>query len=254
MKTKFATLFFSCTAVLLWMVPGQSWADETHAAVAANFIKPMKEVVARFEEKTGHKVTLSFGSTGKLYAQIRNGAPFDLFLSADSTTPAKLEQEGLGVAGSRFTYATGRLALWSPKEGYVDQGGEVLKKGDFRHVAIANPKTAPYGVAARQVLEGMGLWAGIGPRIVQGENIAQTHQFVASGNAELGFIALSQAKDAADAGGSLWVVPQALYSPIEQDAILLQHGKDNSAARKLLAYLKGDEARAVIKAYGYDLK
>lgn len=254
MKTKSVALFCSCVAALLWAAPGQSWAGEANAAVAANFIKPMKEIAARFEEKTGHKVTLSFGSTGKLYAQIRNGAPFDLFLSADSATPARLEQEGQGVAGSRFTYATGRLALWSPKEGYVDQGGEVLKKGEFRHVAIGNPKTAPYGVAARQVLEGMGLWAGIGPRIVQGENIAQTHQFVASGNAELGFIALSQTKDAASAGGSLWIVPQELYSPIEQDAILLQHGKDNAAARELLAFLKGDAARAVIKAYGYDLK
>lgn len=254
MKTKFAALFFSCVAVLLWVVPGQSWAGAANAAVAANFVKPMREIAARFEEKTGHKVTLSSGSTGKLYAQIRNGAPFDLFLSADSATPARLEQEGPGVADSRFTYATGRLALWSPQDGYVDQGGEVLTKGDFRHIAIANPKTAPYGVAARQVLEGMGLWAGIGPRIVQGENIAQTHQFVASGNAELGFIALSQTKDAAGAGGSLWVVPQELHSPIEQDAILLQYGKDNAAARELLVFLKGDAARAVIQAYGYDLK
>lgn len=254
MKTKFAALFFGCAAALLWAVPGQSRAGEANAAVAANFVKPMKEIASRFEERTGHKITLSFGSTGKLYAQIRNGAPFDLFLSADSATPARLEKEGAGVAGSRFTYASGRLALWSPRDGYVDQGGEVLKKGDFRHIAIANPKTAPYGAAARQLLEGMGLWAAIGPRVVQGENIAQTHQFVASGNAELGFIALSQTKDAVGAGGSLWVVPQALYSPIEQDAILLQHGKDNAAARELLAFLKGDEARAVIEAYGYDLK
>jgi len=254
MRTKSAACFFVLSAALVLSMTGVASAGEASAAVASNFTKPMREIAAGFERKTGHKVVLSFGSTGKLYAQIHNGAPFDLFLAADNQAPARLESEGHGVAGSRFTYAIGRLVLWSARPGYVDQNGEVLQKGDFRHIAIANPKTAPYGAAARQVLEKMGLWAGIRPHIVQGENIAQTYQFIASGNAELGFIALSQIRDAGRAEGSRWDLPRELHDPIEQDVVLLQRGRDNPAARELLAYLQSDEARAIIASYGYDLK
>jgi len=254
MRTRAAACFFVLAAALFFSTTGTSAAAEVSAAVASNFTKPMREIAAGFERKTGHKVVLSFGSTGKLYAQIRNGAPFDLFLAADHETPAKLETEGQGVVGSRFTYAIGRLVLWSARPGYVDQHGEILRKGSFRHIAIANPKTAPYGAAARQVLERLGLWTTVAPHIVQGENIAQTHQFVASGNAELGFIALSQLRDAGRDAGSLWLVPRELHDPIAQDAVLLQRGKDNPAARELLAYLQGAEARAIIESYGYDLK
>lgn len=253
MRIKRFTTLFGFVLTFLSVLPGYASAGEVHAAVAANFTKPMKELAARFEAGTGHKVTLSAGSTGKLYAQIRNGAPFDLFFSADKEYPARLEREGQAVAGSCFTYAIGRLALWSPREGYVDGEGRVLQQGGFQRLAIANPKTAPYGAAARQVLEGMGLWAEVSPRLVQGENISQTHQFIASGNAELGFIALSQTKDDARMGGSLWIVPQALYSPIEQQAALLAKGRDNPAAQALLDFVKSDEARTIIERYGYGL-
>ena len=183
-------------------------AGEVQVAVAANFTAPMQRIAAEFEKDSGHKATLMSGATGKFYAQISHGAPFEVFLSADDETPARLEKDGLAVAGSRFTYATGRLVLWSPREGYVDDKGEVLKKGDFKHLAIANPRTAPYGAAALQVLDKLGLQPALTPRFVQGENIAQTHSFVVSGNAELGFVALAQVyKDGRLGAGSAWIVP-----------------------------------------------
>ncbi|CAL96455.1 molybdate ABC transporter substrate-binding protein [Azoarcus olearius] len=229
-------------------------AGEVQVAVAANFTAPMQAIAAAFEKDTGHKAVIAFGATGKFYAQIVNGAPFEVFLAADDTTPAKLEGEGGAVAGSRFTYAIGKLVLWSAKEGFVDDKGEVLKKGDFRHLSIANPKTAPYGVAAMSALGKLGLGDSLQGRIVQGENITQAHQFIATGNAELGFVALSQVyKDGKVTSGSAWIVPGDYYEPIRQDAVILSKGKDNPAAAALVAYLKGPTATAVIKSYGYGL-
>ena len=220
--------------------------------MAANFTAPMQKIAAAFEADTGHKAVLSFGATGKFYAQITNGAPFQVFLSADDTTPARLDREGRTVAGSRFTYAIGQLVLWSPTAHYVDAQGTVLKTGDFKHLSIANPKIAPYGAAAMQVLDKQGLTAQLQARIVTGENIAQAYQFVASGNAQLGFVALSQVmEDGKITKGSAWVIPSDLHEPILQDAVLLAGGKDNPAAAALMQYLRSDKARAVIKAYGY---
>ena len=229
-------------------------AETVQVAVAANFTAPMQRIVADFEKDTGHKAVLSFGATGKFYAQITNGAPFEVFLSADDETPAKLEKELLIAPHSRFTYAIGKLVLWSAQDGYVDAKGEILKTGGFKHLSLANPKTAPYGAAAIEVLKKLGSFAGVEPRIVQGENIAQAHQFVATGNAELGFVALSQVyKDGKITSGSAWIVPANLYTPIRQDAAVLAKGKNNRAATALADYLKSDKARAVIKSYGYEL-
>lgn len=240
--------------LLTCLLPLVSQAAEVQVAVAANFTKPMQVIAERFERDTGHRALLAFGSSGKLYAQIRNGAPFDVLLSADEEVPSKLEREGLGVPGSRFSYAIGTLVLWSPREGYVD-GAKTLTEQPYRHLAIANPKTAPYGAAAMATLEGLGLTESARERLVQGENIAQAHQFVASGNAELGFVALSQVVDKGVIGqGSGWIVPAHYHPPIRQDALLLQKGSDNPAAQSLIDYLKGEKAAEVIKAYGYNLE
>lgn len=233
---------------------GAAWADEVQVAVAANFASPMQQIAASFEKETGHKALISTGATGKFYAQIKNGAPFQVLLAADDDTPAKIEAEGLGVKGSRFTYAVGRLVLWSAKEGFVDDGGKVLQSGSFNKVAIANPKLAPYGAAAVETLKHLDLFSAVEPKFVQGENIAQTYQFAASGNADLGFVALSQVmKDGKLTSGSAWVVPSDLHAPIRQDAVLLTPGADSAAAKALLKYLQGDAARAVIRSFGYDL-
>ncbi|WP_122290790.1 molybdate ABC transporter substrate-binding protein, partial [Pseudomonas syringae] len=183
-----------------------------------------------------------------------NGAPFEVFLSADDTTPAKLEQEGDTVKGSRFTYAIGTLALWSAKEGYVDSKGEVLKANQYQHLSIANPKAAPYGLAATQVLSKLGLTDATKAKIVEGQSITQAYQFVSTGNAELGFVALSQIyKDGKLTSGSAWIVPDSLHDPIKQDAVILTKGKDNAAAKALVEYLKGPKAAAIIKSFGYQL-
>jgi molybdate transport system substrate-binding protein len=229
-------------------------AAEVQVAVAANFTAPMQSIAAEFEKDTGHKAQLAFGATGKFYSQIRNGAPFQVLLAADDETPAKLEKEGLIQAGSRFTYAIGKLVLWSATPGYVDDRGEMLKKGQFNKMALANPKLAPYGLAAVEVLTKLGVLGAVQPKFVQGENIAQTFQFVSTGNAELGFVALSQVmKDGKIASGSAWVVPANLHTPIRQDAVILANGKGNAVAEVLMNYLKGDKAKAIIKRYGYDL-
>lgn len=236
-------------------VPSSGASTATvQVAVAANFSGPMAAIQPAFEKNTGHKLALSTGATGKFYAQIKNGAPFEVLLSADDTTPAKLESEGLAVPGTRFTYAIGKLVLWSARPGYVDKNGNVLKKAPFAHLAIANPKTAPYGVAAVEVLNHLGLYRALEPKLVTGENIAQTQQFVATGNAELGFLALSQVqKDGKMTGGSSWLVPAKLHEPIRQDAVLLTKGTNNPAAAALLSFLKGDSAKTTIKSFGYDL-
>ncbi|MEP6720385.1 MAG: molybdate ABC transporter substrate-binding protein [Variovorax sp.] len=229
-------------------------ATEVQVAVAANFIGPMKVLAADFEKASGHQAVVTSGSTGKFYAQIRSGAPFDVFLAADDETPARLERDGATVPGSRFTYAIGKLALWSPKSGFVDGNGDVLKRGQFAHLALASPKLAPYGAAAVETLTRLGQLAALEPRFVQGESIGQAFGFVASGNAELGFVALSQVyEDGKVKSGSAWIVPFHLHNPIRQDAVLLAGAKDNAAATALLAYLKTDKAKAVIRAFGYDL-
>ena len=229
-------------------------AGEVSVAAASNFTAPMKVIAQAFERDTGHKVILSFGATGQFYAQIKNGAPFAVLLAADDETPARLEREGVAVPGTRFTYATGKLVLWSKKADLVDDKGEVLKTGKFDKLALANPKLAPYGAAAMQVLEKLNLTKRLGPKLVEASNIGQTFQFVSSGNAALGFVALSQVfENGKLKEGSGWVVPSNLYSPIKQDAVLLTSGKANAAAQDLLQYLRSDKAKAIIVSFGYDL-
>lgn len=243
-------LGLALAALMLGTVRPSAAAD-LHLAVAANYTGTMEVLAARFEAQTGHRLRVSYGSTGKLYAQIRHGAPFDVFLAADRRRPRLLEQQGLAVAGSRFTYARGRLALWSPGAVAVT-GPETLRRGGFVHLAIANPKTAPYGLAAEQVLQHLRLWQSLRPRLVRGENIAQTFHYVDSGAAELGFVALAQLRGPkAPSGGSSWEVPEDLHAPIEQQAVLLRHGAANPAARAFLSFLKGAEAQKVNARFGY---
>jgi len=244
----------SLTGLVAALAMSSAFADEVQVAVAANFTAPIQAIAKDFEKDTGHKLVASFGATGQFYTQIKNGAPFEVFLSADDTTPAKLEQEGESVKGTRFTYAVGTLALWSARDGYVDDKGEVLKGNTFEHLSIANPKAAPYGLAATQVLDTLGLTDAIKPKIVEGQSITQAYQFVSTGNAELGFVALSQIfKDGKLTSGSAWIVPANLHEPIKQDAVILNKGKDNAAAKALIEYLKGPKAAAVIKSFGYQL-
>jgi molybdate transport system substrate-binding protein len=243
---------FRLPAWLLLVLAAPALAADVQVAVAANFTAPMKRIAADFEKDSGHKAVLSFGATGKFYAQITNGAPFEVFLAADDETPKKLEQAGAAVRGSRFTYATGKLVLWSAQPGVVDAQGDVLRKGGFSKLAIAAPKLAPYGAAAVETMTRLGLMAALAPKLVTGESIGQAFSFVATGNAELGFLALSQLyEDGQLKSGSAWIVPDSLHSPIRQDAVLLTKGKDSPAAIALLAYLKTDKAKAVIRAFGY---
>ena len=236
------------------LLPLSSYATEATVAVAANFAAPMKVIAQDFEKETGHRAVLAFGATGQLYAQIKNGAPFQLLLAADDKIPAKLEREGLGVAGTRFTYATGKLVLWSKNASLVDNRGEILRSGNFNQIALANPKLAPYGAAAMEVVETMGLTAAITPKIVQGANISQVFQFVSSENATLGFVALSQVFESGKIKeGSGWIVPSNMHKPIKQDVILLRSGKDNAAAQALMQYLRSNKAKAVIRSFGYEL-
>lgn len=227
---------------------------EVQVAVAANFTGPMNQIGPAFEQATGHTVVVAFGTVGKFYAQIKNDAPFDVLVSSDEETPRRLEQDGLAIAASRFTYALGKLVLWSAKPGFIDDQGEVLKHGEFKYLAVANPKLAVYGAAAVEVMNKLGVYSDIAPKLVLGENITQAFQFVATGNAELGFVALSQIyKDGHYADGSYWMVPPDLYPQLRQDAVLLTRGKDNPAALALLAYLQSDTAKAIIRSYGYTL-
>lgn len=248
MKTRLSliALIFSCL--------GSAHADTVAVAVAANFTGPMQVIAPVFERDTGHKLNLAFGATGKFYAQISNGAPFELLIAADDETPARLVKEGQGVPGSAYTYAIGKLVLWSADPKRVDNKGDILKKGGFKHLALANPKTAPYGAAALQTLSKLGVGETLKPLFVQGENIAQTQQFVATGAAELGFVAYSQViKNGQIGSGSGWLVPASFHDPIRQDVVLLAKGKDKPAATALMTYLKGDKAKAIIQSFGYDL-
>ena len=229
-------------------------AGDVTVAVAANFTAPMQKIAKAFEQDTGHKAQLAFGATGKFYAQIKNGAPFAVLLAADDETPARLEKEGLAIAGTRFTYATGRLALWSKSPNLVDDKGDVLRSNSFNKLAIADPKLAPYGVAAMEVIQHLGVQANVTPKLVQGESIGQTYQFVSTENAQLGFVALSQISfDGRITQGSAWVVPQNLHTLLKQDAVLLNAGKDHAAAIALLKYLQADKAKTIIRQYGYAL-
>jgi molybdate transport system substrate-binding protein len=243
----------SAFLVCLIGVMSQLHASEISVAVAANFTAPMQKIAAEFEKDTGYKVNAAFGSTGKFYAQIRNGAPFEVLLSADDETPTRLVAENAAVAGTQFTYAVGKLVLWSSRPAVVDAAGEVLKKGDFEHIALADPKLAPYGAAAVQAMKALSVYDVLAPKVVTAENITQSYQFISTGNARLGFVALSQVLKDGKIEGSAWLVPARLYQPIRQDAVILEKGKGKPATEALMKFLQGNKAKAVIKSYGYDL-
>lgn len=252
MPSFLASLARLLAALALSLCTFAAQAGEVQVAVAANFTAPMQDIAALFAKETGHKAELTFGSTGKFYAQISHGAPFDVFLSADDKTAGRLVSDGKAVGTSLVPYALGSLVLWSPDAGMVDAEGKVLATGSFAHLAVANPKLAPYGAAAMQTLDKLGLAERLQSKLVMGENIGQTYQFVHTGNAQLGFVALSQVmKDGKITKGSAWRVPAEMHSPIRQDAVVLEHGKDNPAAAALMEFLRSDAAHAVMTSYGY---
>lgn len=253
MILRYTIRFF--TFWLLLIISSIAHAETVLVAVASNFTKPMNEIAAAFAKTTGHEANLSFGSSGKFVAQIENDAPFEVLLAADEKNPLKLEELGLGIASTKFTYAVGKLVLWSAVPGMIDGQGQILSKGGFKHLALADPKLAPYGLAAEEALNKLGLLDKLRSLFVLGENISQTQQFISSGNAELGFVALSQVidSDGKIAEGSSWVVPDSLHSPVRQDAILLKKGEANPAASALLKFMKSPEALGIICRYGYNL-
>lgn len=224
-------------------------AAKTQVAVAANFTEPARDIAAAFEKATGHKAIVSFGASGAFYTQISHGAPFEIFLSADADRPARAERDGLAVPGTRFTYAVGQLALWSATPGLIDPKGAVLSRGNFEKIAVADPATAPYGVAAIETMRKLNLYGRLKPKIVTGSSIAQAFQFTSTGAAQLGFVALSQV--IASKRGSHWVVPAHLHAPIDQQAVLLKTGSRNPAAIAFMRYLKSRPALAIIRRYGY---
>jgi len=254
MKSRQFNLWSISAALLFSTVAGSVNAGEVNAAVAANFSAPVQQIATLFEKETGNTVKLSFGSTGKFYSQIKEGAPFDVLLAADEKTPALMEHENLAVTNSRFVYAIGKLVLWSAKAGYVDEKGAVLSNGSYNKLSYADPKLAPYGLAARETLQKLNLWEKVQSKLVTGESITQAYQFAATGNAELAFIALSQiTKDGKVTEGSWWIVPADLYSPIKQAAVQLSAAKDKVTAQAFLAYLKSEKAVAIIRSFGYGL-
>lgn len=259
MRLSFRRFLWLVIILSATVVSATAKAEEATVAVAANFTAPMQKIAQAFEQDTGHKVLLAFGVTGKFYAQIKNGAPFAVLLSADDETPVRLEKEGVAIAGTRFTYAVGRLALWSKNPFLVDDKGHVLlrdttDKNNFKKLAIADPKLAPYGAAAIEVIERMGVIDKVRSKLVQGDSIGQAFQFVMTENAELGFVALSQISiDGRITQGSAWVVPQNLYTPLKQDAVLLTFGKHNAAAIALMKYMRTERAQTIIRSYGYSL-
>lgn len=250
MFSRHLRLFLSTAALLLASWSAQ--AAQATVAVAANFAEPLRALAAVLEKTTGHRLEIVVGATGRLYAQIANGAPFDLFLAADQATAAKAESEGLTVPGSRFLYATGQLVLWSARPDLVDKHGQVLLQDGWRRLAVANPRTAPYGAAAMQTLAQLGLTQALAPRLVQGESIAQTYNFAHTGNAELAFVALSQVLEGGRLkGGSMWVVPAQYHEPIRQDAVLLKRGARNEAARALVKLMQSPAGQDLIRSFGY---
>ena len=247
-------LFRLLLLIVSSLAGGPAGADEITVAVAANFTAPVTQIAAEFHRDTGHTAQLVFGATGKFYAQIKNGAPFDVLLAADRETPARLVREGDAVEGSQITYAIGKLVLWSPKPALVDDKGAILRSSQIAHVAYCNPKLAPYGAAAVEAMKAIGVFDALQPKLVQGENITQAYQFVVSGNAEVGFVALSQVyKDGRIREGSAWVVPADLYSQIGQDAVILAKGRGHPAVADFIKYLQSEKAKAVIRAFGYEL-
>ncbi len=247
-----ARSYLACSLLLALGIPAIAEADEVQVAVAANFLAPLQEIAKSFEKETGHQTLITSGATGQLFTQIQHGAPFEVMISADAKTPKKLVKNELALADSQFTYARGKLVLWSVDPAVVDASGAVLKSDKFKHLAIANPKTTPYGTATMEALDKLGLTASLKSKLVEGENISQAKQFVDTGNAEVGFVALSQIyKNGKITKGSAWVVPLDLYAPIYQDAVLLKKGEDNPAATALLNYLKSDKAKAIMTTYGY---
>lgn len=243
-----------CLCVFLSTTVPPAFAEQALVAVAANFIPPFREIAIEFETTTGHTLRVAAGSSGNFYSQIKNGAPFDIFFSADRERPKLLEDEGLGIKESRVTYAIGRLVLWSPNENLI-KGEETLRLKQYKRLAMASPKTAPYGVAAMQTMHKLELWESLQPNLVMGESLGQTMGFIESGNAQLGFIALSQVLDPKIMGkGSRWDVPNTLHEPIAQDVILLTKGKDNPAANALIQFIGSPQAKTIITRYGYELK
>jgi molybdate transport system substrate-binding protein len=243
-------------AVWFILLAPTSWAATTLITVASDFTKPMTEIAAEFEKATGHTAKLSFGSSGKAFAQIQSGGPFEVYLSASEKYPLELEKSGHVVAGSRFVYAIGKLVLWSAKPGYVDDKGEILKTGNFKHIALADPTHAPYGVVAEEVMKSLGVLDKLRPMFVMGENISQTFQFVSTGNAELGFVAFAQVIDINTGKigkGSGWIIPDNLHGPFNQTAVLLKKGAENPAALALVDFLKSPTALAIIEKYGFGL-
>jgi molybdate transport system substrate-binding protein len=254
MKSRQISFWTVAVALLFSIFAGSVNAGEVNAAVAANFTAPAQQIAAMFVKETGNNVKLSFGSTGKFYSQIKEGAPFDVLLAADEKTPKLMEQENLAVTNSRFVYAIGKLVLWSAKAGYVDDKGAVLSNASYNKLSYADPKLAPYGLAAQETLQKMNLWDKVQSKLVTGDSITQTYQFAATGNAELAFIALSQiTKDGKVTDGSLWIVPSDLYSPIKQAAVQLSAAKDKTTAQSFLSYLKSEKALTIIRSFGYGL-
>ena len=250
MRLRTFRLLLSTAALALASWSAQ--AAQATVAVAANFAEPLRALAAVLEKTTGHRLEIVVGATGRLYAQIANGAPFDLFLAADQATVAKAESEGLTAPGSRFLYATGQLVLWSARPDLVDKQGQVLRQDGWRRLAVANPRTAPYGAAAMQTLAQLGLTQALAPRLVQGESIAQTYNFAHTGNAELAFVALSQVLEGGRLkSGSMWVVPAQYHEPIRQDAVLLKRGARNEAARALVKLMQSPAGQDLIRSFGY---
>lgn len=241
---------FIFTALALLLCVHAVHAETIIVAIAANFTDASKPLIQQFEKTSGHTVKASYGSTGKLFAQINNAAPFDVLLSADEASVIKLDAAGLAVRGTRFTYARGKLVLWSVKADLFDNAEQYIKDNRYSHLAIANPKTAPYGAAAQQVLQQLGMWQILQGKLVQGDSIAQTFQFVATRNAEAGFVAKSQVL-AWKTGGSSWDVPDQYYAPIIQQAVLLTRAQHNPAAISFLNFLKTEPARKIIRDSGY---
>lgn len=240
------------SALLTAISPISSFADTLKVAVASNFTRAMEEISTRFQQQSGHQLQIAYGSSGKFYAQIQHGAPFQVFLSADQAKPAALIKNGLALADSRFSYAIGALALWSQDEQLVDNKAKVLTTSNFTKLAIANPKLAPYGAAAMQTLTKLGLNNQLQDKLVLGENISQTYQFVVTGNAQLGFVALSQVMaEGTVSKGSFWPVPAELHDPIKQDAVLLKNAENSPVAQAFIEYLQSEEARQIIEKYGY---
>ncbi len=237
------------------LVSAPACAGEVRVAVAANFSAPMERIAALFQQESGHAVKVSLGSSGKFYSQIKGGAPFDVLLAADDEIPKRLAQEGLAVASSRFVYATGKLVLWSAQPNFVDGKGAVLNKGGFGKLAIADPQLAPYGMAAKETLERLSMWNAMQSKLVKGENITQTYQFIATENAELGFVALSQImRNGKVSAGSWWLVPSEMYKPLRQGAVMLSGAKDQAAAQAFLAFLKSQKAVVIMRGFGYELQ